>query len=49
MDENLKKAIIHKLIKAGGDIDGDFVAYDGRLYYVNVMENKVVEQRKYKR
>ena len=44
MDENLKTAIKHKTIKHGYDRDGDLVPYGGRIYYVNIRKDEVVEQ-----
>lgn len=48
MDEQLKKAILHKAIKIGCDSEGDLILYGGRLYYVHVLDGVVVEQKRTK-
>lgn len=48
MDEQLKNAILHKVKKLGCNIDGDFIRYNRRLYWVNIRLEKVVEQKEYK-
>lgn len=48
MNEELKRLIKRRAIKTGCDCDGDLVEYGGRLYYVHILHDKVVEQRRYK-
>lgn len=42
--EQLKKAILHKAMKSGCDSDGDLIWYGGKLYYVHLFNNIVVEK-----
>lgn len=43
MEEKLKNAIKKRACKRHCDMDGDFVRYDGKLYYVHLLDNEVVE------
>lgn len=44
MDESLRRLIKRRAIKCGCDMDGDLVSYGGRLYWVDIKRNIVVEQ-----
>lgn len=44
LDETLKRAIVRKTIKSGGDRDGSLIKYGGRWYWVNIIEDRVVLQ-----
>ena len=48
LDEELKRLIIRKVIKTKCKLDGCCIRYCGKLYYVNVKENKVVPALEYK-
>lgn len=40
----LKQAILHKAMKSACDIDGDLIWYGGKLYYIHILNNIVVER-----
>ena len=49
LDENLKRQIKYKAIKAGCRPNQDyFIRYDGKLYLVNLHEDRVVRQLEFK-
>lgn len=48
VDDELKRLIKRKTIKSGCDRDGDFVRYNGILYYVDFIKDIVVRQLEYK-
>lgn len=48
MTDDLKRRIINKAIKLGCDPYSAFIRYDGRLYHVNIIAEKVTPQLEYK-
>lgn len=42
-DKKLKESIKDDARKYGCDLDGDVVGFNGKYYYVNILEDKVYE------
>lgn len=44
-NKRLKAVLVRLLKELGGDIDGDVLNYEGKYYYVNVLEDKVYQMK----